>query len=163
MKFSHIYSAVRRFLFTQKQSKILYPSNKRFRFLGLFYWKIPSYNCINLDRRLAFLCPFHQYIIIMSNFNGSSTFKTMNICSRLGQFNPINLYFKARSRTIILLSLTIFLQNENMSYVLIRLASLGRLLCVHAKYIFNIKYEISNYSKYINTGELQWFEHLLKH
>ena len=34
---------------------------------------------------------------IQSNFNGSNTFGTMKICSRQGEFEPLRVYYRARS------------------------------------------------------------------
>ena len=34
---------------------------------------------------------------IQSNFNGSNTFGTMKICSRQGEFEPLRIFYRARS------------------------------------------------------------------
>ena len=48
---------------------------------------------------------FFKFITILgvklqSNFNGSNTFGTMKICSRQGEFEPLRLYYRDRSRGI---------------------------------------------------------------
>ena len=44
-------------------------------------------------------------VYIMSNFNGSNTFGTMKISSRQGLFEPVRVFYRARSEGIIGVSL----------------------------------------------------------
>ena len=55
------------------------------------------------NQKLWFMCAVH--IEIQSNFNGLNTFGTMTISSRQGLFEPLRVYYRARSGGIIGVSL----------------------------------------------------------
>ena len=55
--------------------------------------------------RLVLLGEHAQAFIIQSNFKGSNTFGTMKISSRQGLFEPLRVYYRARSGGIIGVSL----------------------------------------------------------
>ena len=49
------------------------------------------------ELRLGGLLRIFFLMKIQSNFNGLNTFGTMKICSRQGEFEPLRVYYRARS------------------------------------------------------------------
>ena len=61
--------------------------------------KLQPVRCASLSSDIS----YSHFIILQlqSNFNGSNTFGTMKICSRQGYFEPLGVYYRARSGGII--------------------------------------------------------------
>ena len=90
-----------------------------------------------------------EILDIQSNFNGSNTFGTMNFCSRQGEFEPLRVYYRARSGGI---NRDIFLIFFNMKvYCVYSLESPQRVHTIYTIYQYKKKF-ILNYPESATMG-----------